>query len=60
MPYYKKNFYIEETINSIINQSYQKFEIILIDDELSIESSEVLKKIKKKMKELKLLIIKII
>ena len=47
MPYYKKNFYIEETINSIINQSYQKFEIILIDDELSIESSEVLKKIKK-------------
>ena len=55
MPYYKKNFYIEETINSIINQSYQKFEIILIDDELSIESSEVLKKIKKKDKRIKII-----
>ena len=55
MPYYKKNFYIEETINSIINQSYQKFEIILIDDELSIESSEVLKKIKKKDERIKII-----
>ena len=55
MPYYKKNFYIEETINSIINQSYQKFEIILIDDELSIESSKVLKKIKKKDERIKII-----
>lgn len=55
MPYYKKNFYIKETINSIINQSYQKFEIILIDDELSIESSEVLKKIKKKDERIKII-----
>ena len=55
MPYYKKNFYIEETINSIINQSYQKFEIILIDDELSIESSEVLKKDKKKDERIKII-----
>lgn len=55
MPYYKKNFYIEETINSIINQSYQKFEIILIDDELSIESSEVLKKIKNKDERIKII-----
>lgn len=55
MPYYKKNFYIEETINSIINQSYQKFEIILIDDELSIESGEVLKKIKKKDERIKII-----
>ena len=55
MPYYKKNFYIEETINSIINQYYQKFEIILIDDELSIESGEVLKKIKKKDERIKII-----
>ena len=55
MPYYKKNFYIEETINSIINQSYQKFEIILIDDELSMESGEVLKKIKEKDERIKII-----
>ena len=33
MPYYKKEKYVEESINSILNQSYNNFEIILIDDE---------------------------
>ena len=33
MPYYKKESYIEESIKSILNQSYQNFEIILINDD---------------------------
>ena len=31
MPYYKKKAYLIESINSILNQSYQDFEILLID-----------------------------
>ena len=47
MPYYKKSQFIGASINSILNQSFQKFEIIIIDDELSENSFEVLANIKK-------------
>ena len=40
MPYYKKSEFINESVNSILNQTYQKFEIIVIDDELSENSSK--------------------
>ena len=33
MPYYKKKLFIEDSIKSILNQTYQKFEIILVNDE---------------------------
>ncbi len=46
MPYYKKSEFIYKSINTILNQTYQKFEIIIIDDELSKNSSYVLKDIK--------------
>ena len=45
MPYYKKSSYIDETVNSILNQTFEKFEIIIIDDELSENSSKVLSRI---------------
>ena len=45
MPYYKKSEFINESVNSILNQTYQKFEIIVIDDELSENSSKILKNI---------------
>lgn len=44
MPYYKKEKYVEESINSILNQSYNNFEIILIDDEAD-NNNNFLKKI---------------
>ena len=47
MPYFKKKKFIENSIRSILNQTYQNFQIIIVDDELSIESSEVLKRIHK-------------
>ena len=33
IPYYKKKEYILKTINSILNQSYSQFEIIIIYDD---------------------------
>ena len=38
LPYFDKKEFIKETINSILNQTYQNFEIIIIDDELSDNS----------------------
>ena len=47
IPYYKKEKFIVETVNSIIQQTYANFEIIIIDDELSETSSRVLASLKK-------------
>ena len=47
MPYYKKSEFIFESVNSILNQSFERFEIIIIDDELSEDSFKVLTNIKK-------------
>ncbi len=55
LPYYKKKKFLEETINSILNQTYQNFEIILIDDEISLESKNLLKEISKKDSRIKLI-----
>ena len=46
LPYFDKKEFIKETINSILNQTYQNFEIIIIDDELSDNSKEILDKVK--------------
>ena len=47
LPYFKKKEFLEETINSILNQTYKNFEIILIDDEISLNSKNFLDKISK-------------
>ena len=36
IPFFKKKKYIDETINSILNQSYQNFEIIIIFDDTDL------------------------
>ena len=48
IPYYKKQSYIKKTIYSILNQSYQKFEIIIVNDEPGKLSKNILSAIKKK------------
>ena len=48
IPYYKKKDYINKTISSILRQSYQKFEIIIINDEPGKSSKDILTNIKKK------------
>ena len=45
IPYYKKEKFIKSTIKSILNQTYKKFEIIIIDDEITEKSKILLNKI---------------
>ena len=47
IPYYKKKLFIKETIKSVLKQSYKNFEIIIVDDENSDESNDLLKEILK-------------
>jgi glycosyltransferase involved in cell wall biosynthesis len=43
IPTYNSSKYIEETINSVLNQSYQNFEIIVIDDSSTDKTISLLK-----------------
>ena len=45
IPYYKKKDYIKESIKSILRQSYQNFEIILIYDDSSFADLDYIKNI---------------
>ncbi len=56
MPYYKKKFYVEDSIKSILSQSYQNFEIILINDEAEVQNNEFLKKIQNLDPRIKLIV----
>ena len=47
---YNNALYLEECLNSLINQSYKPIEIIVIDDQSSDHSLEIIKKFKKKIK----------
>ncbi len=55
MPYYQKRIFLENSINSILNQTHKNFEIILVNDEISQESNEFLNSICKKDTRIKLI-----
>ena len=55
IPYYKNQFYIKKTINSILKQTYQKFEIIIVNDEPGKLSKDILSSLKKKDKRIKII-----
>ena len=54
MPYYKKKAFVEEAINSVLRQSYKKFELILIYDDESLEDYKYINSLAKKDKRIKL------
>ena len=45
IPYYKKREYISKTINSVLNQSYRKFEILIIYDDDNLSDLNYLEKL---------------
>jgi teichuronic acid biosynthesis glycosyltransferase TuaG len=47
IPYFKSEKYIEQAINSVLEQKYKNWELIIVDDEISNSSKNILKKIKK-------------
>jgi len=56
MPYYKKKKYIELAVNSVIQQTYKNFELIIVYDDENKEDLNFLKKIIKKDQRIKLYI----
>jgi teichuronic acid biosynthesis glycosyltransferase TuaG len=56
MPYYRKRKYIKKAVNSVINQSYKKWELIIVYDDSDREDLDYLKDIIKKHKRIILLL----
>ena len=56
IPFYKKKKYINQTINSIIKNSYKNFELILIYDDPDKSDLKYVKKTLKKIKRKKIII----
>jgi teichuronic acid biosynthesis glycosyltransferase TuaG len=56
MPYFKKKYFVKSAINSVLSQSYKKFELIIIYDDQDKTELSLLKKILKKDRRIKLLV----
>ncbi len=55
IPYYKKREYIKQSINSVLNQTYKNFEIIIIYDDEQLSDLDYLKSIVKQDKRINLI-----
>ena len=55
LPYYKKINYIKKTINSILNQSFKDFEIILIYDDENLQDLYIIEENFKKNPKIKII-----
>ena len=47
IPYYKKRNYVKETILSVINQSYEYLEILIIYDDTNLNDLEFIQELSK-------------
>ena len=47
IPYYNKKNFIKKTINSILNQTYKNFEILIVYDDTNKSDLKIINKIKK-------------
>ena len=56
IPYYKKKLFLKKTVLSVINQTFKKFEIIIIYDDENKDDLDFVRKIKSLDKRIKLLI----
>ena len=55
IPNYNSFLYIEDTINSVLNQSYENIEIIVVDDFSSDDSVKLVSKISQNHKNIKII-----
>ncbi len=55
MPYYKKRDFIKEAVNSVLSQSYKKFELILIYDDEDLDDYKYVSNLVKKDNRIKLI-----
>jgi len=55
LPYYKKKRYIKKSVKSVLQQTLKNFEFIIINDEPGTSSNEILYKLKKKDKRIKII-----
>jgi teichuronic acid biosynthesis glycosyltransferase TuaG len=56
IPYYNNIKFIEQTIDSILNQTYQNFEIIIIYDDENQDDLKVIKQLTRNQNQIKLII----
>jgi len=56
MPYFQKRKYVTSSVNSVLNQSYKNFELIIIYDDNNKNDLNLINEIKKKDKRIKLII----
>ena len=52
IPCYNDSKYIEQSVNSALNQTYQNKEVIVVDDGSNVKTKEILKKIEPKITKL--------
>tara|TARA_B100000886_G_scaffold72811_1_gene46706 strand:- start:382 stop:1128 length:747 start_codon:yes stop_codon:yes gene_type:complete len=55
IPYYKKKKYISGTINSVLNQSYRQFEILIIYDDENLSDLNYLEKLFKSEEKIRII-----
>ena len=46
LPYFKKKEYIEDSVNSVLKQTYKNLEIIIIYDDIDLQDLSIIKKLK--------------
>ena len=56
IPYFKKKSFFKKTINSVFNQSYKNYEIILIYDDVNKSELKYVRYILQKIKKKKIII----
>ena len=55
IPYYKKINHIRKTLNSVLDQTFQDFEIIIIYDDVNLDDLKIIEELVKNNNKIKLI-----